>query len=348
MVFGATGGNDGKDRNVSRRSTVAWVPALMLAGRRRWVACLPFLCVVLWLLCGGVARATLVYVQPVGTETGSLPPHRGEILAAADDGARPRVLARGFAPVISPNGRLIAFLRYQGDRGDLWTMGVGGHHQRRVLRGLYVANGRTYQPYAWSSDSRRLTVTRGPSVGIVTVRDRRVVDLTADAYNPSFSPDGRHLVAGFGFRGSGVELLDPRKPGKFVDLGYGVAPLWGKPGIAFLRGSTIVFVGHPRPRARARVLLDGRRSRAALSVADWSQGGSTLLAGIYNGAIDPLLIDPFRGTVRRLSQGLSGLYRVSRDGHTVLGQLGNDVVLERSDGTVKVLARNADSATWTA
>lgn len=195
-----------------------------------------FFCVGLWLLCGGVARATLVYMRPVGTETGSLPPHRGEILAAADDGARTRVLAHGFAPVISPNGRLIAFLRYQGDREDLWTMGVGGHHQRRVLRGLYVANGRTYQPYAWSSDSRRLAVTRGTSVGIVTVRDRRVVDLTADAYNPSFSPDGRHLVAGFGFRGSGVELLDPRKPGKFVDLGYGVGPLWGKPGIAFFAG----------------------------------------------------------------------------------------------------------------
>jgi len=32
----------------------------------------------------------------------------------------------------------------------------------------------------------------------------------------------------------------------------------------------------------------------------------------------------------------------------VLGQLGNDVVLERTDGTVKVLAHNADSATWTA
>jgi len=114
-----------------------------------------------------VARATLVYVQPVGTQSGPLPPHRGEILAAGDDGARPRALAHGFAPVVSPDGRLIAFLRYQGDRGDLWTMGVGGRHQRRVLRGVTLGpTGRqAYQPYTWSSDSRRLAkaAVRGPA-----------------------------------------------------------------------------------------------------------------------------------------------------------------------------------------
>ncbi len=322
---------------------------LMSGGMRRSVACLPCLCVVLWLLCGGVARATLVYVQPVGTETGPLPPHRGEILAAADDGSRPRALARGFAPVISPNGRMIAFLRYQGDRADLWTMGVGGRHQRRLLRGLYIADKQAYRPYAWSFDSRRLAVSTGTSVGIVTVGDRREVDFSVDARDPSFSPDGRHLGASFGGPpGSSVELLDPRKPKKFIDLGAGGVQLWGKPGIAFVRGSTIIFVRRPRARARERVLLDERRSGADLTVAAWSQGGSTLLTGIYNSAIIPLLIDPFRGTVRRLPQGLSRLYRVSRDGHTVLGQLGSDVVIERTDGTVKILARNADSATWTA
>lgn len=74
------------------------------------------------------------------------------------------MLARDFAPVISPSGRQIAFVRYQGDRADLWTMGVDGRHQRRVLRGLVLGlTGRqNYLLYAWSSDSRRLAVLLGP------------------------------------------------------------------------------------------------------------------------------------------------------------------------------------------
>jgi len=31
---------------------------------------------------------------------------------------------------------------------------------------------------------------------------------------------------------SGLELLDPHNPTKFIDLGAGDLPLWGKPGIA--------------------------------------------------------------------------------------------------------------------
>ncbi len=332
---------------VARRGTVcpsAWMPG----RRRRLLASVPLVWVLLWLWCAGVARATLVYVQPAGT-LGSLPPHRGEILAAGDDGARPRALAHGFSPVISPNGRLIAFMRYQGDREDLWTMGVKGDHQRRVLRG---AGGEV----TWFSDSRRLAVDRDPSVGIVTVRDRRVVDFTEDASHPSFAPDGRQLVARFGFRGSGLELLDPRKPRKSRDLGLsGNQPLWGKPGIAFVRGSAIVLLRRPRPGARGRVLFDDRRSGGHLLLAAWSQAGNRLLVGVYTlnsmdevSPIEPVLIDARRGTVLRLPQPLSALYAVSRNGHTVLGQMGNDVVLERADGTIKILAHNADSATWTA
>lgn len=324
---------------------------------RRLLVSVPLVCVVVWLLCAGVARATLVYVHPVGTATGPQPPHRGEIFAAANDGARPRALARGFAPVISPNGRQIAFLRYHGDITDLWTMGVGGRHQRRVLRSLTLgaAGGLAYGPYAWSPDSRRLAVTRGTSVSIVTVRDRRRVDVNVDAANPSFAPDGRHLVAEFGTRASTVELIDPRKPNRFVGLGSGYGPLGGKPGIAFLRGSTIMFVRHPGARAQERVLVDDRRSGEQLTVASWSLTATRLLAGIarpgraYNTySIDPLLVDPVRGTQQRLPNALSGLSALSRDGRTVLGQAGNDVVIERADGTIKILAQNADSATWTA
>jgi len=329
----------------------AWMPG------RRLLACLSLLCVLVWLSYAGSAQATLVYVRPVGTGTAPQPPHRGEIFAAANDGARPRALARGFAPVISPNGRQIAFLRYQGDRTDLWTMGVGGRHQSRVLRSLTLgaAGGLAYRPYAWSSDSRRLAVTRGPSVSIVTVRDRRRVDVNVDAENPSFAPDGRHLVADFGTHGSTVELIDPRKPNRFVGLGSGYGQLGGKPGIAFLRGSTIMFVGHPRARAQERVLVDDRRSGEQLTVASWSLTATRLLAGIarpgraYNTfSIEPLLVDPVRGTQQHLPNALSGLNALSRDGRTVLGQAESDVVLERTDGTIKILAPNADSATWTA
>jgi len=231
---------------------------------------------------------------------------------------------------------------------DLWVMGVSGRHQRRVLRGFAPGGyGGTYRPYAWSADSRRLAT----SMTIVTVRDRRRVNVNVDAENPSFAPDGRHLVADFGDHGTTVELIDPRKPNKFVGLGGGDGELWRKPGVAFVGNRGIILVPHPGASAPRRVLFSG-----AGVLADWSPTGSRLLAGAFTfdnatgqvSPIEPFLIDPYRGTVQRLPQALSTLYRVSRDGRTVLGQLGNDVVLERADGTVKILAHNADSATWTA
>src|SRR5207244_4246450 len=69
-------------------------------------------------------------------------------------GGRPRTVARGSSPSWSPDGRRIAFVRYEGDTPSLWIAPSRGGRPRRL-----AASGE--DAAVWSPDSRRVAFQQG-------------------------------------------------------------------------------------------------------------------------------------------------------------------------------------------
>ncbi len=90
------------------------------------------------------------------------------------------------------------------------------------------------------------------------------------------------------------------------------------------------------------------------SIASFTRDGAMLLAGRVT-RVDgtsiaffrPLVIDLATGATFAFPTALDGASALSRDGQEVLGQSGRHVVVERRDGTIAVLARDAHSASCT-
>ena len=70
----------------------------------------------------------------------------GDIMRINADGSDLRKISTGIDPVLSPNGRQVAFTRWQGDIGSLWIAGVDGSGERAVLGEMRKAKGPDWSP----------------------------------------------------------------------------------------------------------------------------------------------------------------------------------------------------------
>ncbi len=79
----------------------------------------------------------------------------GPIYAINEDGTDLRYLTTGLDPALSPDGRQVAFIRWDGaEFGTLYTINIDGSRERAVVSGMRQALSPT-----WSADGQKIIVT---------------------------------------------------------------------------------------------------------------------------------------------------------------------------------------------
>lgn len=320
------------------------------------------------LVAAAPASATIVYEKN---------PFKPNVYAAADDGSARVRLASGELPRISPDGATVAYeTPFAGNaRPTLHVIPAKGGASRLLLKPVWFT-------FVFSPDSRTIAAVTGKEVGrkrlvTIDVASGKVRSVASGQFSGvSFSPDSATLV----FARAPKDAYPPHSDLFLAPVAGGaptvvtsdhrsVDPVWGAPGIAFVRmrkparkGDAYkqdIFVLDPATRAVRRVtttkvpfLLSG------LDPVSWSLDGTRLLAE-YGGQDTSFAetVDPATGRVHRVGRTSDGIvgYDLSVDGSTILATTGgydpgdpHDVVtIPYAGGRPTVLVRNAFSPDWT-
>jgi Tol biopolymer transport system component len=299
------------------------------------------------------SKRHLVYEKVVG-ETG--------IWIADADGTRPRLLARdGQAPVLSPDGKLVAYFANCGasNLGCTYVVSASGG-KRRLL-----STRRLDEPVTWSPTSERIgsisafggreyqqSAEEDELVSIdVATGEEVILARAAQFFGWSFSPDGERVVfaradrTAEGYIGEDVDLFvttaDGGETKRITETGDSSYPVWGPTSIAFAKYDLFENEGRlseiwqiqPDGAGRTSITKPLRKrfveqSSGGLFPIDWSEDGSALLAGLVgNSGSEPIAVDPETGTARKLGRfgrpwGADTI-ALSRDGRSVLIQDGS-------------------------
>lgn len=320
------------------------------------------------------AQARLVYERGFRTT-------HPTVWIARDNGTHARRLVNGSSPMISPDGRLVAYRSISPSAGErLMLIAAGGGRPRLLFSApLLFATG-------WSPDSRRIAVAeqtpatrttrRTEQIVTIDVATRRVhrISRASLPYPMSFSPDGAQLA--YTWSPSANPIRDdiyrvPVVGGRASRLTFGgrsMLPLWGRDWIVFVRQSPGT-PADPIPKQNLYLVRPNgtglhRLTRAAIptpmfgfSPLDWSASGCRLIAEFAGPAISYVVtVDVHTGAVRRVGATTAGgIVRgvaLSRDGTTILGVqdrargVESVVTLPFRGGRVHVLAQDAVGPSW--
>jgi hypothetical protein len=272
--------------------------------------------------------------------TGGADERRAPIVAARNDGSDVRVIAHGYSPRVSPNGRRVAYFKPRGSPGDLYTIGNRGRHRQLLVRGASDK-----APVAWSPTERYLIVSSfgKPGAYIVDRREDRAKHISVgggDLGGASFAPGGKEFVMCGLFVTAAELIVRDVVTGARKHVGTGCIPAWSQHGVAFERSRRLVLLKHFDEDAETLLNRDAR------PVA-WSADGTRLLAlETSSVAVQPVFIDLGPRRIRRVDDSLVPK-DLSRDGKEILGEAGGDVVVRAPDGTLKALATGATTPSWT-
>jgi Tol biopolymer transport system component len=242
------------------------------------------------------------------------------------DSSRPRRLAQGRNPRISPDGRWIAYADSQVER--TYVVASAGGRPWLVARNAL--------PVRWSQTSRYLaTVDQGNALYVTDVKTRRrvTIDRDTDILGVSISPSGKEIVWGRkrGFdQGSlvkDVDLFRARIDGshrtRLTRGGRSSYPVWGRQRIAFARLRSSGDVHRPvfelwtmRPSGTGLQ----RVTRTSHGPIEWSADGRRLLTSTSSRSGSVLsVVDVRTGSVRPLVRGQLVIpLAFSRNGRSVL------------------------------
>ena len=180
-----------------------------------------------------------------------------------------RLVANGalnLAPVLSPDGSVLAYTSYRAGSPDIYLLNLHDGQEEHLTSepGLALAG-------SWSPDGRYLALSRtidgNNDIFLYDTRTRRFKRLTNDLgidVSPSFAPDGHRLVF-TSDRGGSPQLyltnVKGRRPVRLTFEGtYNTAPAWSP------RDDTIAYVGRGEDRTMAIYTIHAEsRQRQRLS-----------------------------------------------------------------------------------
>lgn len=322
----------------------------------------------------GPVKHYLVYEKLVG--------EKGVWIADAD-GSNPRLLVpEGHSPVISPDGRWVAYVGgcdSEDACSETVVSSTSGGKPRSVAPSITHAQ--------WSPDSERIVGARGP-----TPWDEKLVSIDLESgkettlaegylWRWSFSPDGKQIVYGRAppipedtGEGQGDLFVVDRDGGdarQITDSDRDGYPVWGPDSIAFGRlvpdggwgwneiwsvqpdGSGLKPLTVPLPK---EFRGDGY---SGLAPVGWSDDGRALLAGWLNsfGSM-PVAVDPETGEARMLDESETiHTAAISHDGRFALAytyppvgtpdeENATVLIAPYGGGKPTVVARGAGSPSW--
>jgi Tol biopolymer transport system component len=270
------------------------------------------------------AQVALVYADPAGSNPFG---DREIVYRASPANQGPVRLAVGTSPLISPDGRWVAYVggTLNHPTGLRLIASRGGLARAVAISGT---------PLVWSWNSRLLLALRPPGFGAAIVDTRslrtRLLRLPEASEDFSFSPDGK-MLAFMHTTGKGSDIYTVPTSGgpirRITAGGHSRYPLWGPGGIAFERFSS-------SPCCHGDVWLmnatggDARQlthTHAGIYPAAWSADGTRMLAAYpatNNGKL--YAVNVATGRARALTRFVGDLNAqgLSRNGKTVLAAIG--------------------------
>ena len=334
---------------------------------RRLLFFLVWLGVVVW--CGSASAGVLVFQRPAAGASAVI------VVARSTDGGAPRVIGRGSAPVVSPDGRKVAFLQPRVACPRALFAEAGCHR----LLVADIATGAIQQlapyaeaPIAWSADSRYLASQDSNqdnlNTQVIRIRSRRR-DVSATGVGGgfgivesiAFSPDDSRVLSCANDGGTLDFTLAPTAGGRV--RAYGARgecwAAWSRYSLAYTKTNGNRYDATSYTDVQLRAGTSGRErtvyrlgQNSDISLKGWSATGVLLAATSDAIGEHAVVIYPLTGAAAATWTALpsgTGLAvdAISRNATRVLVEQNNQILaIDTATGAITVLATNAAAATW--
>jgi Tol biopolymer transport system component len=310
------------------------------------------------------AHATLTYVKTPGNGKPS------RVYVADDDGKNPHRMGYGRAPVVSPDGRWVAWVAPGSKERIRMRLVDRSRKARTVGRSASVGELR------FSPDSKKLGVVLGTRLWVYDIHDRESVKAASGNIRGfSFAPDSKAVAFGTAGRNNAFDApadlywfgIAAKKRQRITRDRKSLNPLWGPNGIIHDRQkrrpgeapSYNLFEIQPDGGSLRRITsLHNPPPVSGLAPVDVSDNGKRLLAELQGTDTRAgFTVNPATGKTHLLGNDPENGFvatALSADGRTVLGQTGgidpsnkhHVVTMPYRGGKRTVLVRRASEPNW--
>jgi Tol biopolymer transport system component len=323
----------------------------------------PLLGAAIALLAAAPAHATLAYVKGSAVD-------ESKVWVADDDGTHPHRIGTGASPVVSADGRWVAWVQPGTPQRVMMRLADRSRKAREVARASFVGE------LHFSPDSKKLGLVLGRRLWVYDIHDRESVKAASGNIRGfSFAPDSKAVAFGTSGRNGAFDApadlysfeIATKKRARITRDRKSLNPLWGASGIIHDRQklregdapSWNLFDIQPDGGSLRRItalkippLLNG------LLPLELSANGKRLIAEMVGqDASAGFAVNPATGKARALTHDFENGFvaaDLTADGRTVLGHSGgpapnnrhNVVTMPYRGGKTKVLVRRAYDPDW--
>jgi Tol biopolymer transport system component len=223
----------------------------------------------------------------------------GTIWTANADGSGDHQITVGDVPRLSPNGKMIVFLKGGGTanfaRGNVWVRKLSNGAETLIYpNGDFVVN------FSWTPDSQHILFDFGCGINRMDPDGSNIVPLFgADCFSdaPTVSPDGSQFAFHNQFNGIGLANIDGSNKHMLAGTVNGVWPTWSPDGklISFFNLSDHNLYRIKPDGSGMKKLTNLTAPDAFTDTALWTGDGASLIAAGTIGGVTGLWVVPAAG-----------------------------------------------------